>query len=341
MRIVLVLTAFLAAAPAVAADHFDETVKAWSTEDQAIARRAVTRVATVLTNDALCTGTLIAPRLLLTAWHCVDTIRTSHVMFYRSKESYQGRVVAYDDAHDVAVLKLNRAPKLAPLNVSKRIEPLSGSDSVVVIGHPLGKTFSVSAGPVHYPSPDFFSFSARVDSGSSGGPVLDKKGEIVGVTIILNKLIGNRPLGDAAALGPIRQVVTDAKFGEGVSWSDAEGNGFFDLGYGRDRLLDDAIGTGHGSLSYALGFDYYDRWRVGFRHMILRQDRVYGWETGPVFKDFWGDPALLFGRNYYFTRQDDFVANKIGIAFSLLFLDVTIFRVTEGDREGWAYTIGF
>lgn len=337
----LALTCCLDAAMAEPGDNFDSSVGKLSPEDQAIAKASVTRVAEIRTQGGLCSGALVASDLVLTAWHCVDRVRDQEVTFRGLNETYTSVVVAFDDRHDLAVLKLHRAPPLKPLVVREETKPLAEGTPLLTIGHPLGIRYTTTAGKAIEPLESFFLFNARINQGNSGGPILGRDGQIAGVVIILNQLVGGRELGDAVATKPIRAVIAKAQERKSVSWREARGTGLFDLAYGHDQLLNELADVESGQFAYAIGWDYYDRWRVAFRHFTLKPDRVWGFETGPVFKTIWGSPALLVGRNHYFTKKDDVTANKIGVAFEFWFLDFTVFHVMHEDERYTSYTIGF
>jgi serine protease Do len=143
-------------------------------------------------------------------------------------------VLAVDVGHDLAVLRV-RGQTLAPLRLadSDRVQP---GDHVVAIGHPLGLANTVSDGLVSAVRKiaaelTVLQISAPISPGSSGGPLLDDHGDVIGVSTMvategqnLNFAIPSnalrpllaadkgtpiakwRPAGAATARGPQRQV---------------------------------------------------------------------------------------------------------------------------------------
>lgn len=105
----------------------------------------------------------------------------------------QAELVGEDYATDLALLRLLSPPAgLAALRVDDG-DSLRAGDWIVVLGNPLGFAQTVSAGIVsfvgrHLPhsdcrvTNDFLQVSAAVHVGSSGGPVVDLRGHVVGVT---------------------------------------------------------------------------------------------------------------------------------------------------------------
>ena len=99
------------------------------------------------------------------------------------------RVVARDDASDLALLDGPSAPRVASFRAGRGIRP--GAE-VVVVGYPLrgllASEANVTRGNVSAlagPGDDrrLFQMTAPVQPGNSGGPVLDLAGRVVGVAV--------------------------------------------------------------------------------------------------------------------------------------------------------------
>jgi hypothetical protein len=90
-------------------------------------------------------------------------------------------VVAYDPDHDVAVIKIQGAsPPTLKLGNS---DSLRVGDHVVAIGSPLGLQNTFSEGIVSALRGGLVQMSAPISPGSSGGPVLNTAGEVVGISV--------------------------------------------------------------------------------------------------------------------------------------------------------------
>jgi len=150
------------------------------------------------------TGVVIVDRgVILTNLHVVANASRVRVMFENGLEA-DAAVVSRHPENDLAVLQAQQVPddlKAATLGAAK---DLVEGEHVTAVGFPYGIGPSVSAGVVsglrrQYASPDgerhlsnLIQFDAAANPGSSGGPLVNAAGEVVGiVTAILSP--GERP----------------------------------------------------------------------------------------------------------------------------------------------------
>ncbi|MFN8224445.1 MAG: trypsin-like peptidase domain-containing protein [Gaiellales bacterium] len=131
--------------------------------------------------------------LVLTAFHVIDGAKTITVSFADGSSS-PAAVVSRDPANDIAVIAPERGPSVivpAVLGGSPSI-----GDDTYAVGHPLGYEGSLSAGVVSgvdrtLETEDgrrlkgLIQFDAAVNPGSSGGPLLDRAGQVVGIVTAL------------------------------------------------------------------------------------------------------------------------------------------------------------
>jgi serine protease Do len=105
---------------------------------------------------------------------------------------FEAEIVGEDDVTDLAALRLVDAPPLHALELGDSAS-LRAGDWVIAVGNPYGFRHSVTAGIVsyvgrHLPTDDqrvtseFVQFSAAVNPGSSGCPIVDLHGRVMGVT---------------------------------------------------------------------------------------------------------------------------------------------------------------
>ncbi len=154
------------------------------------------------------TGVVVtAEAQVLTALHVVDGATEIRLSFADGTQTFGG-IVAVDPEKDIAVL----IPAVAPgLVVPATIGNSSGmrvGDEVFAVGNPLGLVGSMSAGVVSGLNRQFqpaggetvlqgvIQFDAAVNRGSSGGPLLDRRGQVVGiVTGLMNPSDGDTFIG--------------------------------------------------------------------------------------------------------------------------------------------------
>ena len=131
------------------------------------------------------TAFLVAPNLLVTNHHVINGCDSVTV----GDEQLPASVIAYDERVDLALVRAQiRSPHMALL---RRQGDVVLGESVVVAGYPLGEilgsinitTGSVSAETGIRGQQGLFQFTAPVQPGSSGGPVLDENGQLVGVVV--------------------------------------------------------------------------------------------------------------------------------------------------------------
>lgn len=131
---------------------------------------------------------------ILTNNHVVDGYRTLEVIFQDARR-VEAKLVGTDAFADVAVLKIEgEVPAFASLGNSDSLQP---GETVIAIGSPLG-TFrnTVTVGVVSatgrtmdtqdgYQMEDLIQTDAAINSGNSGGPLVNLAGEVVGLNTLV------------------------------------------------------------------------------------------------------------------------------------------------------------
>jgi S1-C subfamily serine protease len=144
-------------------------------------------VVTVFAGDSMGSGFLISrDGYLLTDEHVVGETRYVRVKFITGRE-VNGEVVRSDRRRDVALIKLESdVYPFLPLGESSRVQP--GAD-VFTIGTPLEENFgqTVTKGIVSgYGEEDgqrILRSDVSVQKGNSGGPLLDRTGVVIGLSV--------------------------------------------------------------------------------------------------------------------------------------------------------------
>lgn len=126
---------------------------------------------------------------VVTNAHVVEGATTIKVSI-PSGETYEAQLVGSDATNDVALLKVE-AEGLSPVTIGSSSALIVG-DQVVAIGNPLGDlTSTMTVGYVSAKDRDvttdgttinMIQTDAAINSGNSGGPLFNMKGEVVGIT---------------------------------------------------------------------------------------------------------------------------------------------------------------
>lgn len=133
-------------------------------------------------------GFVVKEGMVATACHVVEGMVTgSTVRLVNDTEPHLiEAVIATDKAHDLAVIKVSNL--IAPLLSLGESDPVKIGETIYVAGNPDGYvgTFSVGiVSAIRYDDPlvegRIIQITAPVSLGSSGGPSLNAKGEVVGV----------------------------------------------------------------------------------------------------------------------------------------------------------------
>lgn len=125
---------------------------------------------------------------IVTNLHVIRGARQASVVTSDGREFSDIEVLATDAAHDLAVLRIG-AQGLQALLLGDSAVTKPG-EHVVVIGHPLGLGNTVSDGLVSAvrelsANSSLLQISAPISPGSSGGPLFNDKGEVIGISTLV------------------------------------------------------------------------------------------------------------------------------------------------------------
>ncbi len=124
---------------------------------------------------------------ILTNNHVVEDADQIKVKLASGKE-YDGKVVGRDPKTDLALVKVEGSSDLHPLKLGNS-DDLEVGSRVVAIGSPFGLEQTVTAGIVSAkgrvigsgPYDNFIQTDASINPGNSGGPLINMKGEVIGI----------------------------------------------------------------------------------------------------------------------------------------------------------------
>jgi S1-C subfamily serine protease len=102
----------------------------------------------------------------------------------RKGGSWSGEIDAVDPKDDLAVIRISAKPAgAAPLWQSARTQPPRAGDQLLLLGSPYGLYGTVTTGIVSRVTSSAIQTDAAANPGNSGGPALDKNGNVVGVLV--------------------------------------------------------------------------------------------------------------------------------------------------------------
>ena len=193
---------------------------------------------------------------ILTNNHVVEDATKIEVTFYGDDdETYEAQVVGRDRLTDSALIQLIERPDYAlPEATFGDSTQMSAGDWVMAIGNPFGLGHTVTVGVVSAVGRPFEQIRGRsqsviqtdaaINPGNSGGPLLNLRGEVIGInTAIVSDRPSNLGIGFAVPINTVRELLPQLRTGRvtrgliGVSILPVTNDDYEDLG------LDERVGA--------------------------------------------------------------------------------------------------
>lgn len=137
---------------------------------------------------------------VITNAHVIDNSKRIIVTFLDGR-SYNAELIGADEYTDIAVIKVNAdLSLLQPLSIGDSSN-LKVGEPIAAIGNPFGLSGSMTSGivsqlgrllpsEVGYSIPDVIQTDAAINPGNSGGPLLNMRGEVVGINTAIQSATG-------------------------------------------------------------------------------------------------------------------------------------------------------
>ncbi|MCX8026758.1 MAG: DegQ family serine endoprotease [Thermodesulfovibrionales bacterium] len=165
--------------------------------------------------QSLGSGVVVSPDgLIVTNNHVIEQSDEIRVILY-DKRSFKAKVIGADPKTDIAIIRID----------AKNLQTIPWSDSdklqvgefVLAIGNPFGLNHTVTMGIISAVGradvgisdyEDFIQTDAAINPGNSGGPLVNTKGELIGInTAIFSKTGGYQGIGFAVPSNMVRMVI--------------------------------------------------------------------------------------------------------------------------------------
>ncbi len=155
---------------------------------------------------------------ILTNNHVVENADEIVVKLNTGKE-FKAKVVGRDPKTDIALIEIHGASDLVAVKLGDS-DKLRVGQWVIAIGNPFGLENTVTAGIVSAlgrhinqgPYDNFIQTDAAINPGNSGGPLVNTKGEVVGInTAIYSRSGGNIGIGFAIPINIAKEIVPQLK----------------------------------------------------------------------------------------------------------------------------------
>ena len=156
--------------------------------------------------NSACSGVVVESQHIITNFHCVYKMNYLKVFFWDKNDwqEYDVEVIGEDPLADLALLRVPDRKDTLPFLTISDAGILEGEE-VIAIGHPMGMAWTVTKGIIssndryaRHPFVKAIQTDAAINQGNSGGPLLNMKGEVVGInSLLVSKAGQNAGLGIA------------------------------------------------------------------------------------------------------------------------------------------------
>ena len=184
------------------------SIRIKSADFSAIVDDVLQSVVSIRTNLGQGSGVIIDSKgYIITNVHVISDASYIRVTTYSGSTYNADEIIGYDSNADIAVIKVN-APGLKALDFGNS-DDLKVGEKVIAAGNPAGLSFTVTEGIISAfrtfeNGIDYLQIDVPINPGNSGGPLINVKGEIVGINNF--KAGGFESLGFAIASNEVSRI---------------------------------------------------------------------------------------------------------------------------------------
>ena len=184
----------------------------FSQDAKLIYKNAVNSTVTIDTDKGMGSGFFVGNKIIATNYHVIADATTAYCYANNSNIMYRIEVfLAIDTSADLVLLKVEGLNRTALKMASKSVVV---GQKIFVLGSPKGLPATISDGLVsglrNFNGHKFIQITAPISPGSSGGPILNTKGELVGVSV--GQIKGGQNLNFAVPKSYLQLLINSKKY---------------------------------------------------------------------------------------------------------------------------------
>ena len=157
-------------------------------------------------------GFFVHPNTIATNYHVIEGAAqgTANLVGMPTKYTIDG-VLAIDKDNDLALLKVTTSSGIKPLCLIDDSDTVKIGETVFVVGNPKGLEGTLSDGIISslrtLECKKRLQMTAPISPGSSGGPVLNRKGEVIGIAVGFNQALDAQNLNFAIPANYLKKLL--------------------------------------------------------------------------------------------------------------------------------------
>ena len=187
-----------------------------SADFSGIIEQEIKGVVTIKTDISQGTGFFITDEgYIVTNAHILTGAHFANIYTY-DNQKYRASLIGYDSEIDIALLKINNSFSKLNLGDSDNVRV---GEKVIAIGNPLGLSFTATEGIISARDRTgsnnldyYFQTDVSLNPGNSGGPLINTKGEVIGINNF--KISGAENIGFALESNYIKETINDISLKE-------------------------------------------------------------------------------------------------------------------------------
>ena len=171
---------------------------------------------------------------IVTNYHVIEGASKVSVIFNNGKE-VSAKVIAVYEKDDLAILDVDDSVEMPGIAKLAENDNLNAGQEIITIGNPLGKEFSgtVTKGIISSTSrtvsmngeqKEFIQIDAAINPGNSGGPLINLKGEIIGVNTAKKSGENIEGIGFSIKIAKVREMINNIENYKVENKSNSTGN---------------------------------------------------------------------------------------------------------------------